>query len=131
MGYTAMFFHQFYRERQLLILLFASLADTAFPNWGLLLKERICSKRSKFFSLRVNPSREKGSKYVNDSYFPWNTHLKSEVQLLYIALCGLQLSEFRHKYKFCENLQTGETPCSVDFLFQVLNLVLVPDELPS
>ena len=35
--------------------LFASLADIALLNWGLPLKERICSKRSKFFPLRVKP----------------------------------------------------------------------------
>ena len=29
------------------------LADIALPSWDLLLKERICSKRSKFCSLRV------------------------------------------------------------------------------
>ena len=37
--------------------LFASFADIAHPIWRLPLKKRICSKRSKFFPLRVNPSR--------------------------------------------------------------------------
>ena len=45
--------------------LFSSLVDTTLPNWGLLSKERICSKRSKFLPLRVNPL-EKGSRYIND-----------------------------------------------------------------
>ena len=31
--------------------LFAYLEDEVFPIWGLLLKERICSDRSKFFPL--------------------------------------------------------------------------------
>ena len=35
--------------------LFAYLNDKVFSKWGLLLKERICSLGSKFFSLRVDP----------------------------------------------------------------------------
>ena len=36
--------------------LFASIDGIALPKWGLFLKERIFSKRSNFFPLRVNPS---------------------------------------------------------------------------
>ena len=35
--------------------LFTYLEDKVFKKWGLLLKERICSLGSKFFSLRVDP----------------------------------------------------------------------------
>ena len=35
-------------------LLIASLGDNALPTWGLLLKERICSLRSKFFPFRTD-----------------------------------------------------------------------------
>ena len=34
------------------------LHDVALPNFGLLIKKRICSWRSKFFSLRVDPYLE-------------------------------------------------------------------------
>ena len=34
--------------------LFAYLEDKVFQKWGLLLKERICSDGSKFFSVRVD-----------------------------------------------------------------------------
>ena len=34
--------------------LFAYLEDEVFPNCSLLLKQRICSNRSKFFALRVD-----------------------------------------------------------------------------
>ena len=43
---------------------FTFLKDRTFPKWGLLLKERICSSRSKFFPLRVVPI-DKGSKNEN------------------------------------------------------------------
>ena len=38
--------------------LFAYLVDKGFPEWDLLLKQRIYSKGSKFFSLRVDPEME-------------------------------------------------------------------------
>ena len=41
--------------------LFVSLLEGSFQKMGLLLKERICSCRSKFFPLRVDPI-EKGGK---------------------------------------------------------------------
>ena len=49
-GYTSIFFAMF-SKRDNFCLLFAYLEDVVFSNWGLLLKERICSHGSKFFSL--------------------------------------------------------------------------------
>ena len=40
--------------------LFASLDSIALPKWGLLLKKGICSLKSKFFSLRVDPTENSG-----------------------------------------------------------------------
>ena len=37
--------------------LFAPLSKVPLPHWGLFSKERICSKRSKFFPLRIIPCR--------------------------------------------------------------------------
>ena len=50
------------------VFLFASLDDKAFPKWGQLLNERICSQMNKFFPLKVDPSceeRQKKKKMVN------------------------------------------------------------------
>ena len=54
------FFHNFYQRNDLDDFLFSSLNGKALPKWGLLLKERICSSRSKFFPLRVDPSEKAG-----------------------------------------------------------------------
>ena len=55
-GYISMFFRLFIKGNNFRDFLFACLTDVALPNRGLLSKERICSKRSKFFPLRVSPS---------------------------------------------------------------------------
>ena len=60
--------------------LFALLAEEAHPQRGLLLKERICSSRSKFFPLRVDPI-QKGGKHENGRVASPETvpsHLKNE-----------------------------------------------------
>ena len=54
----------FYKGKQLLYFLFYTLCllpmtKKALPKWGLVLKERICSYRSKFFPLRVDPHSER------------------------------------------------------------------------
>ena len=41
--YAFLFFNNFYKGNNILCFLFASPDNTALPNWGLLLKERICS----------------------------------------------------------------------------------------
>ena len=61
MGTSPYFLHHFYKDKQYCDFLFASLKDKAPLRWDLLLKERICSCRSKFFPLRVDPT-EKGGK---------------------------------------------------------------------
>ena len=62
--YTSMFFHHFTKGNNCSNFLFASLSEVALPNWGLLLKERTCSWKSKFFPLRVDHI-EKGGKIEN------------------------------------------------------------------
>ena len=52
-------------EKNFCDFLFAYVEDVVFPKWGLLLKERICSSWSKFFSVRVDPT-EMGGKNEND-----------------------------------------------------------------
>ena len=42
--------------------LFATVGDIALPKWGQLLKERICSFKSKFFPLRFGPGEKEGKK---------------------------------------------------------------------
>ena len=59
--YTSIFFCHYYKGNNLGDILFASVYEESFQKMGLLLKERICSYRSKFFPLRVNPI-EKGGK---------------------------------------------------------------------
>ena len=54
-GYTAIFFSMFSKGGNFRNFPFAYLEDEIDPKWGLLLKERICSDGSKFFSLRVDP----------------------------------------------------------------------------
>ena len=51
--------------------LFASKSDIALPNWCLLLKTKICFKRSKFLPFRVNPSCPGGQICKCQGYFPW------------------------------------------------------------
>ena len=50
-GYTCMLFFHFSKGNNFCDW-YASLDDIALPNWSQLLKERICSKGSEFFSLR-------------------------------------------------------------------------------
>ena len=62
--------------------LFSSLADVSISKWGLHLKLRICSYRSKFFPLRVDPI-ENGGKNENGrvaSPESISIHLKTFVQ---------------------------------------------------
>ena len=40
--------------------LFSTLGNKIFPQWDLILKLRICSSRSKFFPLRVDPLQKEG-----------------------------------------------------------------------
>ena len=54
------FIHFFAKGNNLHDFLFASMNNKALTTWGLLLKERICSYRSKFFPLRVDPPIEGG-----------------------------------------------------------------------
>ena len=49
---------------------FAFVADQAFQNWDLLLKERICSWLSKFFPLRLDPHLEQRQYKKLQSCFP-------------------------------------------------------------
>ena len=52
------FFRHFPKGNNFRDFLLAFLAVIALPNWSLLFKGRICSKRSKFLSLRANPFSE-------------------------------------------------------------------------
>ena len=55
-GYTSIFFrHVFKRGDNCRDVLFTYLGEQVFLKRGLLLKKRICSRGSKFFSLRVDP----------------------------------------------------------------------------
>ena len=55
MGTSPSFSAMFSKGYNFHYFLFAYLEDKVFPKWGLLLKKRICSKRSKFFPFRVEP----------------------------------------------------------------------------
>ena len=54
-GTPPCFLRSFTKGNNLLDLLFAFLVNLSLLNWSLLLKERICSFMSKFFSFRVVP----------------------------------------------------------------------------
>ena len=56
----------FIKEDNFCDFLLAFLGDEALPNRGLLLQERICSCRSKFFPVRVDPI-ENGGKTKNST----------------------------------------------------------------
>ena len=58
------FFCYFFMGNNFCDLLFAPLDDTDFPKLGPLLKERICSKWSKFFPFRVDPYEKEGNNKV-------------------------------------------------------------------
>ena len=55
-GYTSIYILSFYKGDNFCGFLFSSLEGEALLKWGLLIKERICSSRSKFFPLRVDPN---------------------------------------------------------------------------
>lgn len=58
-GYISMFsFSSFLQRGNNFYGLFVSLDDISYLKWGLLLNERICSLRSKFFALWVNLSQK-------------------------------------------------------------------------
>ena len=61
-GHTSMSYCQFYRGEQLTDLEFASPWEETPQKLGLHLKEGICSYRSKFFPLRVDPIERGGRK---------------------------------------------------------------------
>ena len=50
-----LFFCHFAKGNNFRDFLFAFLDNAALPKWGKLLKERICSYGSKFFTFRVDP----------------------------------------------------------------------------
>ena len=58
-GYSCLISLILSKKNNFCYFLFASVFDIAFPKWGQALKDRICSLRSKFFSLRVDPHWEK------------------------------------------------------------------------
>ena len=55
-----MFSNHFYKRKQNFVTscLLASLHEETLSKWCLLLKERICSQGSKFFTLRADPNEE-------------------------------------------------------------------------
>ena len=57
-------------QREKIKTFFASLDNTALPKWGLLLKERICSRRSKSFLQELAPIETGGnSEKLQSSFF--------------------------------------------------------------
>ena len=54
-GYTFLLFLPYLQREITYDLMFASLDNITLPNWGLLLKERICSYENRLFSLVVDP----------------------------------------------------------------------------
>ena len=50
--------------------LFASLDKVTLSKWGLLLKKRICSYGSKFFSLIVDPIEKGGKNDMGKTAYP-------------------------------------------------------------
>ena len=54
-GYTSLISAIFAKGNNFCDLLVPSMHSEAFPKWVLLLKERLCPNRSKFFPLIVDP----------------------------------------------------------------------------
>ena len=61
-GYTVTFYYHFNKGNNFSNFLIVSLIVLALLKWGLLFKERICSWRSKFFPVRVDPFKKGGKK---------------------------------------------------------------------
>ena len=59
-GTPPSFFRHVSKGDSFLDFLFANLDIEIVPKWGLLLKERICSDRNKFFSLELTPDETGG-----------------------------------------------------------------------
>ena len=57
---------------------FAYLDDVTLPKWGVLLKERICSQRSKFFPFRADLNLEgsQKGKYEERVASPESVHIQ-------------------------------------------------------
>ena len=73
--YASPFYGYFYKGRQLLWFIVCLPGRIDPSKMGLLLKKRICSWRSKFFSLRFDPFLEGKQKWKRQSIFPWKrTH---------------------------------------------------------
>ena len=98
------FFANFTKGHNFCDFLFAFLADMALRNWDILLKERTCCKRSKFFPLRVNPSWEGKQICKWQCYFPWK-----------VLFHGKRLSryEWKHKCEFFQSSQWAVYECKI------------------
>ena len=83
---TPLFSRHFYVGNSYCDFLFAFLDSVALLKWGLLLKQRICSCRSKFFALRVDPIDKEGKDESDRLTSPEsvNSHLKDSKSTLNI-----------------------------------------------
>ena len=87
MGTHRCFFPQSYKGNNFRDLMYASLNCIPLLIWAQFLKERICSKRSKFFSLRVDPKLRKEAKIILAKFLPQNVYLFTLKQLNIMITC--------------------------------------------
>ena len=76
LGYTGIFFCFFFKGDNFSDFQFTSLDDEDL-KCDLLLKERICSKGSKFFPLRADPAQEEQQKLKWQELLPMNVYPKT------------------------------------------------------
>ena len=111
------FFRNFYKGGQLL-LLFASLSNETFPK-GIILKEKKCSKRSKFYPFRVDPIQKRGKPKLEEllalKEYPFalslvNRHIDHDSMTLFFFFFFLLYNLTRIRI-LC--IQTGKTDQTV------------------
>ena len=101
-------------------LLFDFLDNHALPKWGLLLKERICSCKSKFFLLKAGPTLRRQQKmnmaellpekvglftlmrsFLFGRYAPEHPDMLTTLGLLYMQVSTLELQWLEHCWLVC------------------------------
>ena len=85
-------FLQFTKTNNIRDLLCASLVDEAFPNGSPHFEERICSRKSKFFSLRVDPLGKEESNEKSSVTSTYQTLLFSRALKTVVLLQGKSCS---------------------------------------
>ena len=98
------FFLQFTKTNSIHDLLCASLVDEAFPNGSLHLEKRICSRKSKFFSLRVDLLRKEESNEKSSVTSTYQTLLFSRALKTVVLLQGKNAHKGKSKHDMAVEL---------------------------